>query len=140
MHGNAIDRGPSASLLSTSALARLAAAGGETTPLDGRRFRMNFGIEGLDAHAEDGWTGRRVKVGDAIVVPQGHVGRCAITTLDPDRGTRDLDTLGALAGYRREGRFEPLPLGVYGAVAKPGLVRIGDPVVTRRTADMSRSG
>ena len=50
----------------------------------------------------------------------GDVGRCAVTTQDPDTGVRDLDTLDALAGYRREGRTEDLPFGVYGAVAVPG--------------------
>jgi hypothetical protein len=38
------------------------------------------------------------------------------------------DTLGTLARYRREGRNEPLPLGVYGSVAVPGRVRVGDAV------------
>ena len=32
----------------------------------------------------------------------------------------DLDTLGTLARYRREGQTEPLPFGVYGAVTAPG--------------------
>ena len=47
---------------------------------------MNFGIEGVEAHEEDGWRGRRVRIGDAVVIPQGHVGRCAITTQNPDTG------------------------------------------------------
>src|SRR5207248_8335160 len=68
--------------------------------VDARRFRMNFGLAGLEPHEEDDWIGRRVKVGDAVVVPQGNVGRCAITTQNPDTGLRDLDTLGALASYR----------------------------------------
>jgi uncharacterized protein YcbX len=59
----------------------------------------------------------------------GDAGRCAVTTYDPDRGVVDLDTLGVLAQYRREGRKEPLPFGVYGTVDVPGRVRIGDPVV-----------
>ena len=58
----------------------------------------------------------------------GDVGRCAVTTHDPDSGVRDFDTLGVLAGYRREGRDEELPFGVYGAVAVPGRVRVGDGV------------
>ena len=35
-------------------------------------------------------------------------------------------TLVTLAGYRREGREEDLPFGVYGAVVVPGRVRVGD--------------
>jgi len=51
-----------------------------------------------------------------------------ITKLDPDTGTSDLDTLGALARYRRNGRTEPLPFGVYGEVLAPGRVAVGDSV------------
>ena len=90
---------------------------------------MNFGIEGVDPHAEDGWRGRRVRVGEATVIPQGHVGRCAITTQNPDTGTVDLDTLKALAAYRGDvDSTEPLPFGIHAAVAEPGRVRVGDAV------------
>jgi hypothetical protein len=62
-------------------------------------------------------------------VPQGNVGRCAVTTQNPDSGSPDLDTLKALAAYRRAvATTEPLPFGVYAAVAQPGRVRVGDPV------------
>ena len=124
------DRGRSGAvtLLSTSSLARLAEELGVAL-VDGRRFRMNIGIEGLDPHEEDAWRGRRVRVGDALVVPQGNVGRCAVTTQDPDTGRPDLDTLKALAAYRADAETtEPLPFGVHAAVVEPGLVRIGDPV------------
>ncbi|HZQ81837.1 MAG TPA: MOSC domain-containing protein [Gaiellaceae bacterium] len=97
--------------------------------VDHRRFRMNFGIEGVEPHAEDAWRGRRVRIGEAVVIPQGNVGRCVITTQNPDTGRTDLDTLKALAAYRGEVEAtEPLPFGVYAAVAEPGRVRVGDPV------------
>lgn len=132
-------RGGGVSLISRGSLERLGAELGAGEPVDGRRFRMLFEIDGVPAHAEDDWIGTRIGVGEAEIDVGGDVGRCMITTLEPDRGTRDLDTLGALARYRRDGRFEPLPFGVYGAVATPGRVRVGDPVVTLRTADMRRS-
>ena len=72
--------------------------------VDERRFRMNFGIDGLGEHEEDGWLGRRVRLGEAVVVPQGNVGRCAVTTQNPDTGAPDLDTLKALAAYRGSSR------------------------------------
>ena len=98
-------------------------------PVDGRRFRMNFGVDGVDEHEEDDWLGRRVRLGEALVVPQGNVGRCAVTTQNPDTGAPDLDTLKALAAYRQDlESTEPLPFGVYAAVAAPGRVRVGDPV------------
>jgi uncharacterized protein YcbX len=90
---------------------------------------MNFGIDGLAEHQEDEWLGRRVRLGEAVVVPQGNVGRCAVTTQNPDTGAPDLDTLKALAAYRGViETTEPLPFGVYAAVAQPGRVRVGDPV------------
>jgi hypothetical protein len=122
------DRGRSgaASLVSTSALASLAAELG-VDGVDGRRFRMHFGIDGVAPHAEDGWIGRRVALGEAVVIPQGNVGRCAVTTQNPDSGRPDLDTLKALARYRGEvDTTEPLPFGVYASVAQPGRVRVGD--------------
>jgi uncharacterized protein len=121
-------RGGAATLLSMASLAALGTQLGVEN-VDGRRFRMNFGVEGLDAHEEDTWIGRRVQVGDAVVIPHGNVGRCVITTQNPDTAISDLDTLKALAAYRRElETTEPLPFGVHAAVAAPGRVRVGDPV------------
>ena len=121
-------RGGAVSLLSTTSLERLARQLGVDT-VDRRRFRMNFGVEGVEAHEEDRWRGRRVRVGEAVVIPQGNVGRCAITTQNPDTGQVDLDTLKALAGYRSGVETtEPLPFGIHAAVAQAGRVRVGDPV------------
>jgi uncharacterized protein YcbX len=121
-------RGGAATLLGTGSLDAIAAQLGVET-VDVRRFRMNFGVDGLAPHEEDAWRGRRVRLGEAIVVPQGHVGRCAITTQNPDTGQVDLDTLKALAAYRRDVEAtEPLPLGIHAAVAEPGRVRVGDAV------------
>jgi uncharacterized protein YcbX len=126
----AVDRGRTgaATLVSTAALSSLAGELG-VDEVDGRRFRMHFGIDGVDAHAEDGWIGSRVRVGGAVVIPQGHVGRCAVTTQNPDSGKPDLDTLKALAAYRGDAdTTEPLSFGIYAAVAEAGPVRVGDPV------------
>ncbi len=121
-------RSGAATLLGTGSLRAMGRVLG-VDDIDGRRFRMNFGIDGLAEHGEDEWLGRRVRLGKAVVVPQGNVGRCAVTTQNPETGEPDLDTLKALAAYRREVETtEPLPFGVYAAVAEPGRVRVGDPV------------
>lgn len=121
-------RSGAATLLGTGslrALARLLGVDG----VDGRRFRMNFGVDGLAEHEEDEWLGSRVRIGQAVVVPQGNVGRCAVTTQNPETGDPDLDTLKALAAYRQDVETtEPLPFGVYAAVVEPGQVRLGDSV------------
>jgi uncharacterized protein YcbX len=129
-HGPAPDRlrSGAATLLGTGSLRAIARTLG-VDEVDGRRFRMNFGIDGLREHEEDEWLGLRVRLGEAVVVPLGNVGRCAVTTQNPDTGAPDLDTLKALAAYRPGTEAtEPLPFGVHAAVADPGGVSVGDPV------------
>ena len=129
--GDGVDRGrlAGATLVSTGSLEALKAAAGATGSVDGRRFRMTIGVEGLEPHAEDGWIGRRVRLGGAAVAVHAHVGRCATTTRDPDTGIRDLDTLGVIAAYRSDVvTREPLPFGVWCEVVEPGPVAVGDPV------------
>jgi uncharacterized protein YcbX len=121
-------RGGAASLVSTASLTALAEELG-VDQVDGRRFRMHFGIDGVPAHAEDDWLRRPVRLGEAVVVPIGNVGRCAVTTQNPETGRPDLDTLKALARYRDVPETtEPLPFGVHAAVSRPGTVRVGDTV------------
>jgi uncharacterized protein YcbX len=128
--GGGGDRGiPGAtSLLSSAAIGRLAEELG-VAEVDRRRFRMHFVIDGVDAHAEDAWVGRRVRIGGAVVVPRGLVGRCAVTTQDPDTGRPNLDTLRAFTRYRSHvPSDESLPFGVYAEVVEPGPVTVGDAV------------
>jgi MOSC domain-containing protein len=124
------DRGRSgaATLLGEASLGALADVL-HVDSVDGRRFRMNFGVTGIPPHEEDTWIGRRLQVGDAVVVPLGNVGRCVITKQNPDTGETDLDTLNGLADYRGEiETTEPLPFGVHAAVAQAGRVRVGDAI------------
>lgn len=131
--GPAADRGAGGgvSLISAASLARLAREA-EVESIDSRRFRMLLEIDGAEAHAEDGWVGRDARIGGARVRFAGHVGRCLITSRDPDTGVIDLPTLDVLGYYRGHGHVEstePLPFGIYGTVLTPGEVRVGDPVV-----------
>lgn len=129
--GDGLDRGGRAavSFLSTGSLEAMRQAAGTDEPIDPRRFRMLFGVEGIDPHEEDTWLGRRVRVGTAVVAVQGNVGRCLVTSRHPASGVRDLPTLDLLAEYR-DGveTTEPLPFGVWGRVDEPGRVALGDPV------------
>jgi hypothetical protein len=129
-----VDRGREggASLVSRASLARLAEVA-QAESVDPRRFRMLLEIDGVAAHEEDGWVGRRVRVGDALLWLHGHVGRCLVTSRDPDSAETDLPTLDLLRSYRSaEPATEPLPFGVYGEVVEGGTVRVGDPVVPER--------
>lgn len=131
--GDGVDRavdGAGATLLGAESLRAIAEAAGVTAPVDPRRFRMLIGVAGIEPHAEDEWIGRRVRVGGAVVVPSGNVGRCAVTTIDPVTGVADLDTLKALARYRSdEMTTEPLPFGVWARVSEPGRISVGDQVI-----------
>ena len=125
-----VDRGLDgvASLISTASVDRLARETGQAK-VDPRRFRMLIEVDGVEAHEEDGWVGRSVSVGAARLTMNGHVGRCLITSRDPDTGEVDLPTLDALGAYRRDvPSTEPLPFGIYGRVLEPGIVRVGDAI------------
>jgi uncharacterized protein YcbX len=128
VQGGATDRigkGP-ASLISRASLDRLASEAG-TAELDPRRFRMLIEVDGVAANHEDRWVGRRTRVGDALIAWGGHVGRCLITSRDPDTGEIDLPTLDLLGGYRGAVEStEPLPFGIYGRVVEPGTIAVGD--------------
>ncbi len=128
--GGAVDRGRAGgvTLISRASLTRLAEAAGEEG-VDARRFRMLVEIDGVAAHAEDAWVGRSVRIGQATVGFGGHVGRCLITSRDPESGEITLPTLDVLGGYRRGlETTEPLPFGIYGQVLRTGSIRLGDPV------------
>ncbi len=125
-----VDRGRegAVSLVSRASLARLAEVA-ERESVDSRRFRMLIELDGVSAHEEDRWVGRRVRVGEALLRPRGHVGRCLITSRDPDSAEADLPTLNLLREYRGdEDATEPLPFGVYGEVLEGGAIRLGDSV------------
>jgi hypothetical protein len=136
----AVDRGlaATASILSRGSLRRLAEQA-ERDAVDPRRFRMLIEIDGVAAHEEDSWVGRHVRVGPALLRMHGHIGRCLITSRDPETAEVDLPTLELLAGYRREVEStEPLPFGIYGEVLEGGTVRIGDAVTVGEPAMVSR--
>jgi uncharacterized protein YcbX len=123
----AVDRGPAGAvtLISDASIERLEGLAGTT--VDARRFRMLIGITGVEAHEEDDWVGRTMRIGTARVAFGGHVGRCLVTSQSPDTGIVDLPTLNLLSTYRRDlPTTEPLAFGIYGEVLEAGLVRLGD--------------
>ena len=119
--------GDPTSLITDGSVAELAGHAG-VGQVDARRFRMLIELGDGAAREEDGWLGRRIAIGDAILYVTKPDARCAITTQDPDTGVRDLDTLRTIIGYRglREGKHADL--GVLADVVQPGRVRLGDAV------------
>jgi uncharacterized protein YcbX len=113
-------------LVSTASVARLEREAGRT--VDARRFRMLFDLAGCEPHEEDGWEGRPVRIGGAVVRPTLAVERCAVTTRDPETGRRDLETLHLIRGYREPRGDVEIPFGMLADVEVPGRVRVGDSV------------
>ena len=115
--------GHRASIISLASVADVGSRGGDVR-LDPRRFRMLVELDGVEAYAEDGWQGRRLRLGDAVVHLRQCIDRCVMTNLAPDTGENDFDTLKVLAQHRKVGT--ELLLGVYGDVERPGRIEVGD--------------
>jgi MOSC domain-containing protein len=92
-------------------------------PLDLRRFRPNLHLR-LDSapFAEEGWEGRRVRVGDAVLELREPCERCAIPTRDPDTTAKWPELLRHLAREHRT------LFGIYARPLGPATVRVGEPV------------
>jgi MOSC domain-containing protein len=129
--GAAIDRTHVVSLISDGSLRAVARRAG-VGRVDGRRFRMTIEIEGCEEHEEDDWIGVELDVGEARIRVSGPVGRCVVTTRDPDSGLSDLDTLGILASYRTLREEKSFGCGVCGDVLVEGIVRVGDSLLRGR--------
>jgi uncharacterized protein YcbX len=125
--GAAIDRIHVVSLISDGSLRALARHAG-ATHVDGRRFRMTIELAGGEEHAEDEWIGGEVEAGEALIRVTGPVGRCVVTTRNPDTGVSDLDTLRELADYRTLREGKSFGCGVCGDVLVEGTVRVGDSI------------
>jgi uncharacterized protein len=119
-HSNAGKDAP-VSLVSDGSLSRFEREAGRS--LDPLRFRMLFELAGCEEHEEDGWRGRSVQIGEAVVSVHSPVVRCAVTTRDPATGEKDFDTLSLLETYRGE-----VVLGMLADVEQSGRVRVGDAV------------
>jgi uncharacterized protein len=89
---------------------------------DGRRFRANLVIGGVEGLAEREWPGMSLRIGTALIGVSHLCKRCAMTTVDPDSGEADPSIL---TRVRREldGQF-----ALNCDVLEPGRVTVGDPV------------
>jgi len=111
-------------LLLTTASLRAAAAAYPAGDWDTRRFRANVVIEADgDGFAEDGWVGRPVHIGGAVVEPAAGCIRCNMVVRPQPGGLgREVDIYKTLARVHN-GRF-----GVWTRVLTPGLVKLEDGV------------
>lgn len=87
------------------------------------RWRGNLWVDGWAPWEEFDLIGRRVRVGAAEIEVRERITRCEATTVNPETGQADADTLGVL-----ESRYDHRDFGVYGVVVTSGRVAPGDVV------------
>ena len=110
---------PSVSILTLASLRDLSARMGHD--LAPERFRGNLWLDGAEPWAEWGWIGQKLVVGGAVLEIRERITRCSATTVDPQSGVSDADTLQAL-----EANFGHQDFGIYGVVTKGGTIEVGD--------------
>jgi uncharacterized protein YcbX len=106
-------------------LAAVAAATG-TPDLSEERFRSNIAVEGLEAWAEQGWAGRRIRIGQTQFQFVRRKGRCLATHANPRTGERDLPLMKLLV------KIFPDEKPIFAVALAPlgggGVLRVGDKV------------
>lgn len=128
MPGQCYDEYP-VSLVSQASLDFLGKQCGNSHTFESTRFRPNFLLGGCEPHQEDDWIGEVIRLGpDLVIQIVARDPRCDITTHNPETGERDIDTLRLILSYRPNARAPYF--GVYGMVVRPGVVSVGDQVVT----------
>jgi uncharacterized protein YcbX len=94
---------------------------------DVRRLRPNILIGGVTGMGEVHWEGAELHIGHTVVRLDSLRARCPMTTVDPDSLVRDPEVLRDI-GRRFGGR-----LALNAAVARPGVIRVGQPVTLVRS-------
>ena len=102
-------------------------------PVDPRRFRANFWIEGAPAWLEFDWVGREISIGKVRLKVVEAIERCAATNVNPDTAERDMNIPLTL----RRG-FDHICMGVYAQVLSDGEIALGDRLEAP-TGDAARS-
>jgi uncharacterized protein YcbX len=108
-----------------SSLDALAAVAGAPAVSESR-FRSNIAVEGLDAWEEQGWIGRRVRVGRVEFEAVKPKTRCLATHANPLTGERDLPVMKLLAkAFAAEKPTFAIAMSTAG---DGGTIHIGDKV------------
>jgi uncharacterized protein len=103
----------------------LAARGGEPS-VHVARFRPNLLLDVTGDHsterAEDSWVGRRIELGEALLLVRERAERCVMVSMPQSGHTIEANAavLQVIASESDAG------FGVYAEVLRPGRVRVGD--------------
>jgi uncharacterized protein YcbX len=114
-------RFPSISILSHASLRAFSdRAGQQVSP---HRWRGNIWIDEVEPWAEFDWIGRELQVGTVRLAVRERIERCIATTVNPQTGARDLDTLAIL-----NNDFGHQDFGIKVEVITGGHIQTGDKV------------
>jgi uncharacterized protein YcbX len=91
-------------------------------PIDPLRFRANLLVDGLTPFEEDDWSvGSALRVGELEFRVVSPIVRCVATHVNPTSGEKDIDLVEQLRTV-----FDRTTMGTYLAVARGGLLKVGD--------------
>lgn len=110
---------PSVSILSLESLRDLSGKMGQDLSVD--RWRGNIWLKSGTAFTEFDWIGKHLRIGGTVLRIEERITRCVATSVDPQTGRTDADTLAGLQtayGHR--------DFGVYGVVVEGGTISIGN--------------
>ena len=92
-------------------------------PVDHRRFRANFYIDGIEPWSEFDWVGKTINLGSAQGSVTERIDRCAAVNVNPDTAERDLNIVKFL-----QAGFGHIDLGVFVRISGGGKATVGDTV------------
>jgi uncharacterized protein YcbX len=95
-------------------------------PVPMTRFRPNVVVDGAPAWAEDGWLGRRLRIGAVAFRVVKPCARCVMTTNNQETGERGREPLRTLG--RTRNIEQNLLFGMNMIPDGTGALRVGDPV------------
>lgn len=120
-HGMTDTSFPSISIGNLATLRVLEQLAGQ--PLDTRRFRLNFWVDGLAPFEEFEWLDKNITIGTVTFRANDRITRCASTMGNPDTGRRDADPVSVMDTHWGHHDF-----GVALIAQMNGQVALGDPV------------
>lgn len=86
--------------------------------LDPRRFRANIYFDGAAPWSELDWVGKTLQSGSVLLRIVRRTRRCPATSVDLEKGVRDLNIPRSILGYRGHG-----DCGIYAEVLSPGRLQ-----------------
>jgi hypothetical protein len=104
----------------------IAEGGSDEGPLPMNRFRPSVVVSGAPAWAEDGWVGRRIRIGAVTFRAPKPCARCVVPTTDQETGVRGKEPSRTLARYRNVD--QELLFGLNLIPDGTGELRVGDEV------------